>query len=144
MKICKIQMFVSQKKYQMDSSAANIYNERAVDILSALDLAQMALSGPPNIKRMLIARLALTLADPKQLFQMDQLNKICRLFASIEYLIQIHDIVQNLASMSLMYWHHDALLSIQLRHNIDGCEASDIEKISVSEPHILSLFLLFS
>lgn len=126
-------MFDSQKKHQTDSSSANEYNERAVDILSALDLAQMALSGPPNVKRILIARLALTLADPKQLFQIDQLNKICRLFASIEYLIQFHDIVQDLSTMSLMYWHHHALLSIHFRHIIDGCEASDIEKISVSK-----------
>lgn len=92
----------------------------------------MALNGSPNIKRLLVARFALTLADPKQLFQSDQLNKICRLFNSIEHLIQLNDIVRNLSSVSFMYWHHEAVLSIYLRHVIDGTEASDIEKIQVN------------
>lgn len=92
----------------------------------------MALNGSPNIKRLLVARFALTLADPKQLFQSDQLNKICRLFTSIEHLIQLNDIVRNLSSVSFMYWHHEAVLSIYLRHVIDGTEASDVEKIQVN------------
>lgn len=110
-----------------------MFDERSVDILSALDQSMMALSGPPTIKRILIARLALTFADPKQLFQSDQLNRICRLLVSIEQLIQFTGTVQDLSSMSFMYWHHKTLLSIYLHHIIDTCEASDIEKIHVSQ-----------
>lgn len=76
-----------------------------MDILSALELSQSILIGSPNVKRILVARLALTMADPKQVFQADQLNKICRLFVSIERLIQFSDILQNLSSESYMYWY---------------------------------------
>lgn len=122
--------FFVQKKFQSSSSSnSGIYDERIVDILSALDLAQTALLGSPNIKRILVARLALTLADPKQVFHTEQLNKICRLFVSIEHLIQFNDIVRTLSSASYMYWHHEAILPIYLRHVIDINDAADCEKI---------------
>lgn len=79
-----------------------MYNERNIDILSALELSQSVLIGSPNIKRILVARLALTMADPKEVFQTEQLNKICRLFVSLERLIQLSDILQTLSSESYM------------------------------------------
>lgn len=95
-----------QKTFQsVSSSNSSVYDERTVDILSALELSQSVLIGSPNVKRILVARLALTMADPKQVFQADQLNKICRLFVSIERLIQFSDILQNLSSESYMYWY---------------------------------------
>lgn len=103
-----------------------------MDILSAIDLALSALAGSPNMRRVLVARLALTLADPKQVFQTDQLSKICRLFVSIEQLIQIKDTIQVLSSATYMYWHHNAILPIYLRQIIDGNEAADCEKIQVN------------
>lgn len=99
--------------------------------MSALDLAQVALLGSPNIKRILVARLALILADPKQIFQLDQLNKICQLFVSIEHLIQFNDILRGLSSASYMYWHHSAILPIYLRYVLDTNDGADCEKIHV-------------
>lgn len=99
--------------------------------MSALDLAQVALLGSPNIKRILVARLALILADPKQVFQLEQLNKICQLFVSIEHLIQFNDILRGLSSASYMYWHHSAILPIYLRYVLDANDGADCEKIQV-------------
>lgn len=134
MKICsnifKIFIFPSQKQFQSASSSL-VYDERRVDILSALELAQLALVGSPNIKRILVARLALTMADPKQVFQSDQLNKICRLFVSIERLIRFSDILQAFSSESYMYWYRDAILPIYAKHVVDVNEAADCEKIQV-------------
>lgn len=112
-------------------SSSLVYDERRVDILSALELAQLALVGSPNIKRILVARLALTMADPKQVFQSDQLNKICRLFVSIERLIRFSDILQTFSSESYMYWYRDAILPIYAKHVVDVNEAADCEKIQV-------------
>lgn len=109
----------------------SVYNERTVDILSALELSQSALAGSPNIKRILFARLALTMADPKQLFQAEQLNKICRLFVSIERLIDLSDIFETISSESYMYWHHDAIIPIYLHHIVQVNEADDCERMQV-------------
>ncbi|XP_055324262.1 WASH complex subunit 4 isoform X2 [Sitodiplosis mosellana] len=120
----------AKKTFQsVSSSNSSVYDERTVDILSALELSQSVLIGSPNVKRILVARLALTMADPKQVFQMDQLSKICRLFVSIERLIQFSDILQNLSSESYMYCFQDAILPVYTRHIIDVNEASDCEKI---------------
>lgn len=89
----------------ISNSNASVYYERTIDILSALELSQSVLIGSPNLKRILVARLALTMADPNKVFQTDQLNKICRLFVSIERLIQFSDILQTLTSESYMYWY---------------------------------------
>lgn len=87
-----------------------VYDERIIDILSALELSQSVLIGSPNIKRILVARLALTMADPKQVFEIDQLTKICRLFVSIERLLQFSDILQTLSFESYMFWYEWILL----------------------------------
>lgn len=109
----------------------SVYDERTVDILSALEPSQQALIGSPNIKRILLARLALTMADPKELFQTYQLNKICRLFVSVQRLIDMSDTLQTLSSESYMYWHHDAILPVYLRHVIQTNKTDDCEKVQV-------------
>lgn len=112
----------------MSSSA---YNERTVDILSALELSQSALVGSPNVQRILIARLALTMSDPRQVFQVDQLTKICRLFASIERLIQTSNSLRLSSSDAYMCRHQVAILPTYSRHAISISKAADCEKIQV-------------
>lgn len=99
--------------------------------MSALELSQSSLLGSPNIKRILVARLALTMADPKQIFQMEQLNKICQLFVSTERLIELFDILQTLSNETYVYWHHEAILPVYSRYVIDINKAADCEKIQV-------------
>lgn len=121
-----------QKNFQSTSAGNSVaYNERTVDIMSALELSQSALLGSPNIKRVLVARLALTMTDPKQIFQSEQLNRICRLFVSTERLIQLSDILQSLSNESYIYWHHNTILPIYSRHVIDNNNAADCERIQV-------------
>lgn len=129
--------FDLQKNFQSASSMNSVYDERTVDILSALELSQQALNGSPNIKRILLARLALTMADPKELFQTEQLNRICRLFVSIERLIDLSDTLQMLSSESFMYWHHNAILPVYLRHVLQTNKTDDCEKVQV----ILDIFM---
>lgn len=122
---------ILQKTFQSTSSVTSFYNERTVDILSALELSKLSLIGSPNIKRILLARLSLTMADPKQLFQAEQLNKICRLFVSIERLIDLSDTFQTLTSESYIYWHHDVIIPIYLHHVIQVNETDDCENMQV-------------
>lgn len=126
-------LLLFQTNFQSASSLNSlVYDERTVDILSALELSKLALVGSPNIKRILVARLALTMADPKQVFHSDQLNKICRLFVSMEHLIQFSHILQSLSSETYLYWHHATILPIYLRHIVDVNEAADCEKMQVT------------
>lgn len=104
----------------------------------------MALIGPPNMKRILLARLALTMADPKQLFQSDELNKICRYFVSTERFIQLSHILQTLSLESSICWHYDTILPIYSRQTIDINEANDCEKIQVwMLSYMFSVIFLF-
>lgn len=84
------------------------------------------------MKRILLARLSLTMADPKEIFQTsDQLNFICRLFVSIERLIDLSDILQSFSSESYIYWHYDVIIPIYLRDVIQANETDDCENIQV-------------
>lgn len=120
-----------KNNFQSTTNNSLVYNERTVDIMSALELSQSALLGSPNIKRILVARLALTMTDPKQIFQTEQLNKICRLFISTERLIQLSDVLHKLSNGSYIYWHYDAILPIYSRYVINFNEVADCEKIQV-------------
>lgn len=71
------------------------------------------------------------MADPKQIFQPDQLNKICSLFVSIERLIQLSDMLQSFSSESYMHLHHEAILPIYARQVIDVDDFDDCEKVQV-------------
>lgn len=111
-------------------SSSFVYNERIIDTISALELAETALFGPANVKRILTARLALT--DPKRLFTSDQLTKLCRLFVSIEQFIQLPKIIQTLATSSFMYWHHSTMLPTYLRNVFEQNGGTDSERMLVS------------
>lgn len=105
-----------------------------------MELSQLSLLGSPNIKSILLARLSLTMADPKQLFQADQLNKICRLFVSIERLIDLSDTMKTLSSESYMYWHHDVIIPIYLRDIIQVNKSDDCENIQVILGNELNMY----
>lgn len=113
-------------------SSSFVYNERIIDTISALELAETALFGPANVKRILTARLALSMTDPKRLFTGDQLTKLCRLFVSIEQFIQLPKIIQTLATSSFMYWHHSTMLPTYLRNVFEQNGGTDPERMLVS------------
>lgn len=108
------------------------YNERIIDTISALELAETALFGPPSIRRILTARLALSMTDPKRLFSSDQLTKMCRLFVSIEHFVQLPQTIQSLSASSFMYWHHSTMLPIYLRNVFEQNGGMDAERLLVS------------
>lgn len=72
------------------------------------------------------------MADPKQLFQTDQLSKICRLFSSIERLINLSTTLETLSSESYIYWHQDVIIPIYLRDVIQINKSDDCENIQVT------------
>lgn len=109
------------------------YNERIIDTISALELAESALFGPPNMRRILTARLALSMTDPKRLFTSDQLTKLCRLFVSIEHFVQLPSTIQSLSASSFMYWHHSTMLPVYLRNALEQNGGMDSERLLVSD-----------
>lgn len=124
---------IFQKKFLSESASSTAsYDEQVVDILSAMELAEAALFGCPSIRRMLMARLALSMTDPIRLFPNEQLNRICRLFASIEYLIQLKQTIDTLSSSSFIYWHHEALFPSYLRNAFDPNSSNGYDKILVT------------
>lgn len=114
-----------------NASSTTVYNEQIIDILSAMELSETALAGSPSIKRMLVARLALSMADPIRQFQTEQLNKICRLFVAIEHSIQIKETIETLATSSFMYWHYEAIFPIYLRNALEQNSGNDCERVLV-------------
>lgn len=126
----------ARKNLTADSGAQRssnfTYNERIIDTISALELAETALFGPPNMRRILTARLALSMTDPKRLFTSDQLTKLCRLFVSIEHFVQLPKLIDSLSASSFMYWHHNTMLPIYLRNAFDQNGGMDSERLLVS------------
>lgn len=115
-----------------ESSKGASYDNQVVDILSALKSSESALMSTPTLRRILIARMALNLTDPLKHFTSDQLNKIIRYFAAIEYLLQIKDIIKSKSTSSFMYWHHEAMYPYYQRYVLDPNGTLNYERIAVS------------
>ena len=114
------------------TTSSTVYNERTIDILSALELAETALYGTPCMKRILVTRMALSITEPKRLFSSDQLTKLGRLLASLEHLIQMKTTIESVSSSTFMYWHHETMLPVYLTNVLDQLGGMDADKIMVS------------
>lgn len=121
-------------KLLTESAKSASYGNEVVDILSALKLAEDALLSTPSIRRILMARIALSMTDPLKHFSSEQLNKVIQYFATVEYLLQIKGTLRLLSSSSFMYWHHEAMYPYYQRYALDPNGTIDYERIVVSAP----------
>lgn len=93
-------------------------NERNLDTLSALQIAEKCVYGPATKCRMLIASLALNFANPMRVLTPEHLQKLHKIFNRLILLSDLQSNIERLCDPSFMYWHQSILI-VYLKQVID-------------------------
>ncbi|XP_052261533.1 WASH complex subunit 4-like isoform X2 [Dreissena polymorpha] len=83
------------------------YSERKLDVLSALVLAETALSGPVTKERRLIARLAFAIGTCAKVrtFKEDELANLEENMRKLDIIADLREKVRSACDCSFVYWH---------------------------------------
>lgn len=84
-------------------------SERDIDRLSALQLAERALFGPATAQRVLVARLALSVADPTAVFGAAELEVLSDRLGRLEGLLELRGVLARRGDTTFVYWHQTIL-----------------------------------
>lgn len=104
-----IQQTIERKSLSTAAVGSSAYNERDIDLLSALQLSERCLLGPATAQRILIARLALSIADPTAIFSADQLDIVSDRLGRIEALLELDQQLRRQCDTTFVYWHQTIL-----------------------------------
>ncbi|XP_063704330.1 WASH complex subunit 4 [Culicoides brevitarsis] len=107
----KILTAITNAKQKLNSSSIN---ERHLDIISALQIAEKAFYGAPSVKRMYIGRLALAAADPEKTFDSDSLTAIDKYLRDAENIVKIKTRIDQICDPRFLYWH-SSIIPLHLR-----------------------------
>lgn len=134
-------------------SASNntAYSERDIDLLSALQLSERALFGATTAQRILIARLALSVADPTAIFTAEHLDIVSDRLGRIEALLELRQLLHRRPDQTFVYWHQAILAGcvkqVQLQAATsadagsgDGAKAKPIFHSPTQSVHFLARF----
>lgn len=119
---------VASSSSSSSPASAIASNERNVDIITALKLAEKCLYGPATIKRILLTRLSLSIADPNRIFAIDHLQKLSKILTRIEIIINLQKNISNLCNSTFMHWP-ETMLPIYVKQYMEI--GMDIDKIMV-------------
>ncbi|XP_054280077.1 WASH complex subunit 4-like [Macrosteles quadrilineatus] len=81
------------------------FSEKHVDMLSSLVLAEKCLNGPPTRERLLVARIALSVANQKQTFRDEDLTSLSVTLASLARIPRLIHRLEQATNCNFLYWH---------------------------------------
>lgn len=84
-------------------------SEKQVDILSALNICEKALYGPPTARRAYIARLALAAADPLKTFEIADMGSLDSHLKDLERIAKSMKLVEQMCDTTFLYWHQSVI-----------------------------------
>ncbi|KAG8329873.1 hypothetical protein J6590_077175 [Homalodisca vitripennis] len=79
--------------------------EKHVDMLSSLVVAEKCLNGPPTRLRLLVARLALSVANQKNTFRDDELSSLSSALSSLARIPNLIERLNKATNCDFLYWH---------------------------------------
>lgn len=96
----------SKKKLITDAKQAKLKkSEIFIDKLSAFHVIERCMSGPANRTRLTIARLAISISDPRQTLSPESYEKIRILLDQLDILANLQTKLRNLSDTQFLYWH---------------------------------------
>ncbi|UYV81128.1 KIAA1033 [Cordylochernes scorpioides] len=98
---CLKNIAVAKKRLVTDKK----YNERRLDVLSALVLAEKALNGPGTKERRLIVHLAMSIGIQLKSFQAEELAGFYSKLAKYDAICEINENIKEACDCSFFYWH---------------------------------------
>lgn len=81
------------------------YSEQRLDVLSALVLAENALSGPSTRERRLVVSLALSVGTQLRTFREEELLPLQLLLKKLDLISELRERVKSQCDCSFLYWH---------------------------------------
>lgn len=76
-----------------------------MDILSSLVVAEKCLNGPPTRQRLLVARLALSVANQRHTFRDDELSALSAALGSLTRIPKLQERLDKATNCDFLYWH---------------------------------------
>lgn len=96
----------SKKKLIADAKQAKLKkSEIFIDKLSAFHVIERCMSGPANRTRLTIARLAISISDPRQSLAPESYEKIRLLLDQLDTLSNLQAKLYKLSDTQFLYWH---------------------------------------
>lgn len=84
-------------------------SEAFIDKLSAFHVIERCMSGPANLIRLIVARLAISISDPRQTLTSESYEKIQIMLNQLETLSNLRRKISQLCDTQFMYWHQSFL-----------------------------------
>jgi WASH complex subunit 7 len=120
-------LFILQSvKKKVTSEVSTNYNERSIDVLSALQIAEKAFYGPGTVRRTQVFRLAIGLADPASTFSIDYQSKLQKILFRLDVIANLQAHVSKSCDSTFLYWHQ-SLLPIYLKSLLESNQ--DLQKV---------------
>ncbi|XP_075218333.1 strumpellin and WASH-interacting protein isoform X2 [Lycorma delicatula] len=85
------------------------YNEKLVDVLSSLVMAEKALDGPPTRMRLLISRLALSIANWQHTFREEDFINLSQVLTCVGNMASLQEILSSSSNCDFFYWNRNFL-----------------------------------
>ncbi|XP_055537833.1 WASH complex subunit 4 isoform X2 [Wyeomyia smithii] len=101
----KIFVIVGHSKKKLINEAKNKKSEALVDRLSAFHVIERCMSGPANRTRLTVARLAISITDPRQTITWECYTRIQIQLQQLETLSNLQSKVSQLCNIQFMHWH---------------------------------------
>ncbi|XP_058811201.1 WASH complex subunit 4 [Topomyia yanbarensis] len=96
----------SKKRLITEAKQAKLKKSEAfIDKLSAFHVIERCMSGPANRTRLTIARLAISISDPRQTFAPESYEKIRILLEQLDTLSSLQIKLRRLCDNQFLYWH---------------------------------------
>ncbi|XP_062536621.1 WASH complex subunit 4 [Armigeres subalbatus] len=96
----------SKKKLIADAKQAKLKkSEIFIDKLSAFHVIERCMSGPANRTRLTIARLAISISDPRLTFSPESYEKMRILLDQLDTLANLQTKLKHLSDTQFLYWH---------------------------------------
>lgn len=83
--------------------------EKQVDILSALNICEKALYGPPTTRRAYVARLALAAAEPLKTFEIEEMANLDSHLKDLERVAKSMKLIEQMCDTTFLYWHQSVI-----------------------------------
>lgn len=109
--VYKVLTEIANAKKKLSESSVN---DRHLDIIAALTMAEKAFYGPPTVRRMYVGRLALAASDPEKTFDTEVLTSIDKQLRELELVVNVSEKITQMCDPSFLYWH-SSIIPLHLR-----------------------------
>ncbi|KAB7497191.1 WASH complex subunit 7 [Armadillidium nasatum] len=110
------QLLILLKNTKTRAKTERKLNKHTLDVLSALSLAEKALSGNGNRNRLLIARISLSLVNQDKIISDGDFSHLLLLLRQLSIASDVEEMVRRATSTEFLFFHHEIIFKTFLQN----------------------------